>query len=283
MNWSENDHFIYILQRNCLCRQGVARGSLCRFLREASRASHRVPRGMSSRREIGVSGACRSAEPASLLSRGDGQRDCFLRSFLEVGVKPQAVSCRFKGGLNDHDLAFAERACRKLCVDHRILELDLLPFWENQGLEYADQLQCVVPSYPLHHVGDGSERGAFDHRDARCDSVKKGARGLSPWSRPLSRRTLGFEGARADFCLHRFCKKRGRPSCLSFFKYTPELMLAFLEERVVQDLVANRRPGKLLPTLRNGKFCLSTFFLSKEKSGMELRKFASKKWRWRTF
>ena len=77
--------------------------------------------------------------------------EVMLQSFLAVGAKFSICFLRFRHGLNDFDILTNLKLVRKLALPFRIIELDVIAFFESgMHLIYADKYQCQSPQLAAH-------------------------------------------------------------------------------------------------------------------------------------
>ena len=183
--------------------------------------------------------------PIWVLFSGGADSEVTLQSFVLAKVPVQAAIVRFKNDLNIHDISYAVIACEKLNVPYRFFDLDILAFWEGKGLDYAARTKCANPrllstmwcidqvdGFPIigggecyfaKRVPDDYEPGVSPYPDTQWDLYEKEA--IASWYRHLM--------------------LTGRDGSGGFFQYTPELILSYLMDRDVINLVRNRNIGKL--------------------------------------
>jgi len=175
-----------------------------------------------------------------------------LRSFYESEIPVEAAILRYKSDLNIHDVSWAIVICDKFNIPYRIYELDLLDFWNHNANQFAELTYCPspqllptmwlidqIPGYPI--MGSGE---CFLVKERPDDYVP----GVSPY---LKSDWMLWEKEKIAAWYRHFII-RNREGCPGFFQYTPEIMLSFLQDPFVQNLIQDKIVGKL--TTESSKF-----------------------------
>lgn len=186
-----------------------------------------------------------SQQKITVLFSGGVDSEVALQSFVLAGIPVTATILRFKNDLNIHDMSYAIVTCEKLGVKYKIVDLDILKFWENQLLEYADPTYCISPQllstmwladqvdeYPV--LGSGECLLVKDYDDTY-------EAGVSPYLH--SEWSLWEKEKIAAWYRHFIVKKRN--ACPGFFQYTPEIILSYLRDPFVHKLTQSQIVGKL--------------------------------------
>lgn len=181
----------------------------------------------------------------TVLFSGGVDSEVALQSFVLAGIPVTATILRFKNDLNIHDISYAIVACDKLGVKYRIIDLDIIKFWEEKLFDYADPTYCISPQllstmwladqvdeYPI--LGSGE-----------CLLVKDYNENYKPGESPYlhSEWSLWEKEKIAAWYRHFIVKRRN--ACPGFFQYTPEIMLSYLLDPFVQRLTNSEIIGKL--------------------------------------
>jgi hypothetical protein len=181
----------------------------------------------------------------TVLFSGGVDSEVALQSFVLAKVPVTAAILRFKNDLNIHDISYAIITCDKLGIKYKIFDLDIIHFWENQLLDYADPTYCISPQllstmwladqideYPI--LGSGECLLVKDYDDSYQP-------GVSPYTH--SEWSLWEKEKIAAWYRHFIVKNR--PACPGFFQYTPEVILSYLLDPIVQKLTRSEIVGKL--------------------------------------
>lgn len=171
----------------------------------------------------------------SVLFSGGIDSEVTLRSFVESGIPVQAVIARYKNDLNIHDISWAIIACEALNVPYKIFDLDLISFWEDKSYYYAQVSQCLSPQLTVCMWLADQISGYPVLGSGECLLVKDDE--TSIWSLWEKERIASW---------FRFFIAREREACPSFFQYTPELILSYILDPLIQDLISNPDNKNLL-------------------------------------
>ncbi len=160
-------------------------------------------------------------EPITVLFSGGIDSEVALRSFYEAGIPVTAAILKFKNELNAHDTSWAQVTCDELKIPTKILELDLLSFWQSEdALRYADETQCISPQFL-------TTMWMLDRCDGYC--VLGSGENFLTFRTPTSR-TIGWSLVEKEKVAtwYRYFIAKNRAGCPGFFQYTPELMLSWM-------------------------------------------------------
>lgn len=183
--------------------------------------------------------------PIVVLFSGGVDSEVALRSFVEAGIEVSVAILRFKNDLNLHDIQWAMLTCNQLNVPYKIYDLDLLNFWKSEADAFANATYCVSPQLLTTMWLVDQIQGYPILGSGECLLVKERPADYVPGVSPY---------LRSDWCLwekekiaswYRHFMVRQREGCPGFFQYTPELILSYIQDPFVQDLVNDRIQGKL--------------------------------------
>lgn len=178
-----------------------------------------------------------TTEPINVLFSGGIDSEVTLRAFHEAGIAVTAAVLKFNGGLNFHDISWAQIICDQLEVPMKVLDLDLLDFWNSsEALKYAEETQCVSPQFL-------TTMWLLDHLEGYC--VLGSGENFLTFQDPTPR-TGGWrliEKEKVAAWSRHFILRR-RMGCPGFFQYTPELMLSWMLDPTA--VAFWRTPGHLV-------------------------------------
>ncbi|MBK7845070.1 MAG: hypothetical protein IPJ71_15540 [Bdellovibrionales bacterium] len=176
-----------------------------------------------------------------ILFSGGVDSETVLRSFLEAGISVRIAVARFKDQINLHDISWAVLTCNELGVPFHFFDLDLLKFWRNEALSYAEISQCFSPQllvtmwlsdqvsgYPVLGSGECLFRKEPTAPDDSAGKSQDQDRNENRWFLIEKERIASW---------YRFFIARNREACPGFFQYTPEIMLSYLRDPLVHRLV----------------------------------------------
>jgi hypothetical protein len=172
--------------------------------------------------------ASKSPKPPVIFFSGGIDSEVVLQSFVEAKLPFRLVTIRFNNGLNNHELEYVKGTCEKLKVATEFIDLDVPNFWRQRLLEFADPVRSVSPqllvmmwamdqfeNYPILGSGECVLRKEESSQIWSLHEKEK----IAAWYRHLLLR-----------------KKNG---CPGFFQFTPELILSYLQDKMIVDLIEN--------------------------------------------
>jgi hypothetical protein len=173
----------------------------------------------------------------AIMFSGGTDSEIVLRAYKHIGLKPRSVFIKFKNDYNISDLKIADQIARELDFKLEIIEFDVKEFYlSGQAMEFSEAIQCRQIAYLTiyHHI-----------LNLQCPAVMGGEM--------LLRRHVDQSGSRWYYCFRenedasamRFSIKYGIPLVNEWFSYTPEMMLYYLEEPGIEQLLTNRYNYKM--------------------------------------
>lgn len=168
---------------------------------------------------------------------GGTDSEIVLRNFLDIGIKPTCYTIKFKDDYNASDVNEAVELAKELDVPLKLIDFDVKDFYNSgQAKEFGKQLQCTQVTYLVVY---------YSILKIGLPSIMGGEL--------LLRRNINTDPSSWYFCIRenedgsamRFSNKFGVPLVNEYFSYTPELMLYYLEDTDIQNLVTNRFNYKL--------------------------------------
>lgn len=184
-------------------------------------------------------------QPLHVMFSGGVDSEVVVRSFVEAKIEIQAAILRFADGLNAHDIEWAVKACENLGVKYKFYDLDLLKFWQHDWQNYSDPTYCTSPQllptmWLVDQIDGYPIMGSGECLLIRTDAPDKNDPPRSDY--PAADWELYEKEKIAAWYRHFMI--RGRDGCPGFFQYTPEIMLAYLQDPFVSDLCSNKIFGK---------------------------------------
>jgi hypothetical protein len=194
-----------------------------------------------------------------LLSGGLDSEIC-LRSFAEAGVPFKAVSARYKGNLNGHELRFVEGLKKEIDFDHEYIDLDLTTFWESGlFLEIVDPIRCVSPILACHLWLADHVSGTPVIAQGEVQLRKRLPPDYKPGVSPYPRSPWDLVESEMFVSLYRHFIFRQRPAIPGFFQFLPEQIWSYLFfNPLLEKLVRDEIPGKL--STRSSKNLMASSF-----------------------
>lgn len=174
----------------------------------------------------------------SLLFSGGLDSEMILRSYLSVGYTPDVFIFRYENDYNIYDVSYAVTICSALGIDYNIIDFNLEKFYENDAVYYSEKAQIdrprALPYCKFLEMIDGLPvLGASDltlHRTTDDYSTK------GNWIVCCMEHDIGWS---------KFVKEINKPAIAEWYKWTPGLVLSFLELEWCRNLVNDKYEGKL--------------------------------------
>lgn len=173
----------------------------------------------------------------ALFLSGGTDSEIVLRNFLDIGVKPQCYTIKFKDDYNMNDVQEAIDLATELDVPLNIIDFDVKEFlYSGEASEFGKELQCTQITYLMVY-----------------HSILKTNMPAVMGGELLLKRNINTDPSTWYYCLRenedgsamRFSIKYNIPLVNEYFSYTPELMLYYLEDSDIQNLVSTKYNYKL--------------------------------------
>jgi hypothetical protein len=168
---------------------------------------------------------------------GGTDSEIVVRNFLEIGHKPKCFFIKFKDDYNLPDYQEAAEAAKELGVDLEVHEFDVKDFYNSgEAQDFSDKIQCTQITYLMiyYHV---LKLGA--------PAVMGGEQFLRRHVTPKTSYWYHCFRENEDASAMRFSEIYKIPLVNEWFSYTPEMMLYYLEDYEIQELINNKFNCKL--------------------------------------
>lgn len=184
--------------------------------------------------------------PLTVLFSGGSDSELVIRSFKRLGIPITAAICQFNDNYNLHDISFAVVACNQLNVRYNIIQLDINKFLENDCVTYAEATQCRDPMLCSTMWLADQVNGTPIIGSGECYLVKRTPQAYIDGESPYEATPwdLYEKELIAAWYRHFMLPGKERKAVPGFFQYTPEIMLSFLQDERIDDLVNDRLYGK---------------------------------------
>lgn len=164
-----------------------------------------------------------------LFLSGGSDSEIVLRNFVEIGFKPRCILLEFTGGYNAADCREAVELAR--CLDVR---LDVIPvdikeyYYSGEIYELSQQLQCSQIAY----------LNVYNHvKRIGAPAVMGGEQLLRKLDTQYERCWYHCYRENQDASAVRFSEQTGIPIVNEWFSYTPEMMLYYIEQPEIQQII----------------------------------------------
>jgi hypothetical protein len=168
---------------------------------------------------------------------GGTDSEIVLRNFLRIGHTPRCATIKFKDDYNAPDVIEAENIAKELGVELEVIDFDVKDFyWSGEAASFAKEIDCTQVTYLM----------VYYH-------IKKLGFPAVMGGEQLLKRHVNHDGSFWYHCFRenedgsamRFSNKFKIPLVNEWFSYTPEMMLYYLEDPDIYNLVTNRYNYKL--------------------------------------
>lgn len=174
----------------------------------------------------------------SILFSGGVDSEIMLRAFLEIGVTPDIVIARYENDYNIYDISYAVTICSVLNVPYKIIDFNLQKFYESDAEKISEIAQIdrprALPYCKLLEIVDGFPiMGASDLSPWRTDDdySKSGTWLMRCWEH--------------DIGWSKFLRQINKPGIAEWFKWTPGLVLSYMNTTWFKKLITDQYYGKL--------------------------------------
>ena len=173
---------------------------------------------------------------------GGAESEVMLRTYLEIGSNPKVTIMRYENDYNLYDVSYAVTICSMLNVDYDLIDFNLTKFYENDAERISEWAQIDRPralpyckfiedaeGLPILATGDISV-----HRTTKeYIPNQKGE-----WLGICWEHDIGWS---------KFIRVINKPGIAEWFKWTPGLVLSYINLNWFTNLTNDGYPGKLGP------------------------------------
>ena len=166
-----------------------------------------------------------------VLFSGGIDSEIILRTFKDLGISHNTFIFRYENKINALDVDYATDFCDSLNIPYKILDLNLKKFFETEAIDFFNKTYAPKASRLVHCK-------FFDF----LDNVLVMGDGDSYWQKIDGhwKINLGEDG----HCSTIYTKSIDRKSICDWYEYTPEVMTAFCNHNVIQQLINNEIENK---------------------------------------
>jgi hypothetical protein len=168
---------------------------------------------------------------------GGADSEIVARSFADIGVKPTCVTVRFENNYNLEEVIEAAAVCEELGLPHRIIDFDVKDFYySGEAAELCKEIQCSQLAF-LVLLAVINKMHLPSIIGCELQLTKEVEFNSSHWYMRLIEYM--------DTSHMKLALKINVPIVSEWFSYTPELMLYYLEQKELEDLVYDTENYKL--------------------------------------
>lgn len=177
-----------------------------------------------------------SKEFALFLSGGTDS-EIVLRNFLDIGIKPNCYTIKFKNDYNLSDVIEAENLAKDLDVKLNLIDIDVKDFfYSGEAIELSNSIQCTQITYLIVYNAI---------KKIQLPSVMGGELFLRRNIQVNPSTWYYVFRENEDASAIRFSKVYNIPLVNEWFSYTPEIILLYLENPDIKTLVTTKYNYKL--------------------------------------
>lgn len=178
-----------------------------------------------------------------LFFSGGTDSEIALRSFLSIGIKPKLIMLKMENNYNLHEIKYANKLANELDLKIEYIDINMYDFfYSGEAAEISKDTQCcqIILCALYKIIKKLNFPSLFGGSTLLTRNIK-----INPtnWYFTL------LETDESSSI--RFSKLTGIPVISDFFNYTPELMLIYLENPMIQNIINTRYNYKL--KLENSK------------------------------
>lgn len=173
-----------------------------------------------------------------VLFSGGVDSEVMLRSLLAVGANPKVIIARYENDYNIYDVSYAVTICNILDIRYDIVDINLAKFYENDAEKMSELSQIdrprALPYCKLLEMIDGFPvMGASDLSPYRInnDYSRKGTWMMRCWEH--------------DIGWSKFLLAIKKPGIAEWYKWTPGLVISYMNTHWFHNLVSDKYYGKL--------------------------------------
>jgi hypothetical protein len=163
--------------------------------------------------------------PIYVAMSGGVDSEVVARSFIDASIPITAIIATYDDDGNKHDVRYAIDFCKSRNVPYSIHNLDIIKFWEKDLMKYAKPTKCISPQLPVVMWLSDQMKGSVVLGSGECYMVKNDDNIWELWEK---------EKIASWYRHFMINNKEGAPG---FFQYTPELMLSYLKDKVITELM----------------------------------------------
>lgn len=168
-----------------------------------------------------------SSEKLSLFFSGGLESDLLLKSLIELKYKPNIFIFRYEDDINLYDVSYAITLCSVYNLPYKIIDFNLKKFFFNEAVEISDKAEIdkprALPYCKFLELVDG------------VPILGRGEPNLIKENNQWIQRCHEYDVGRI-----KYAHSIGKKSIPEWFKWTPGLVISFLELNWIKNLISNR-------------------------------------------
>lgn len=173
-----------------------------------------------------------------LMFSGGVDSELVLRTYIELGSSFRVNIFRYENNYNEYDVSFAQKICNDLGVRYSIIDFNLENFYKKEALDIYNIVRCsharALPYCSFIRYVDGIP--VYGEGDMIWSRPDKDYSKRTEWKLYLGEYELAWD---------RYAEFNGKKSIGQWFRFTPEVMLAYMHTEWFKNLVFDKYIGKL--------------------------------------
>ena len=172
-----------------------------------------------------------------VLLSGGTDSEIVVRNFLEIGHKPKCFTLKFKNDYNLPDVEEAIAIAEELDLQLEVIDFDVEDFfWSGEAAEFSKEIDCSQITYLM----------VYDRiKKLGLPAVMGGEQFLRRQVTPTESWWYHVFRENEDASAMRFSEKFKIPLVNEWFSYTPEMMMYYLTDFEIHELIHTRYNYKL--------------------------------------
>lgn len=177
--------------------------------------------------------------PFDVLYSGGIDSEVVLRVFKELGIKHNTIIVKYKNGYNHREITNAIETVKSLNIPYTLIDFDLEKFYETEAYDLSIESSCIRVGRATH----------IKFCKDFCDNIPVMGEGDVYWRRDLGTdyskpSAWRFIIAEDSHNCGMFMTKLGRENVCDFFEFTPNIIKAYNNYPLVQQLLNDKISGK---------------------------------------
>lgn len=176
----------------------------------------------------------------ALFLSGGTDSEIVARNFIDIGIKPICFIIKLVNNFNIGDVNYSIEFCKSFDLKYYVIDFDVIDFYKRgEANEFSQDIACTQITYLMIY---------FNILRLQLPSVMGGEL--------LLKRNVNLDNSFWYYCFRenedasaiRFSLKYNIPLVNEWFSYTPELMLYYLTNNSIKNLVSEKLNYKLSST-----------------------------------
>jgi hypothetical protein len=173
------------------------------------------------------------SEPFDVLLSGGIDSEVIVRTFHDLGIKQNVVTFRLENNYNIKDVEAAQDICQELNIPLKIIDWNLEHWINNNAYDAYQNSYCPMLEKMIRF-------GWLEY----LDNIPVFGEGEPYWRIDDAGQWL-FHWGEDDFIAGVNGRNMGRTVIGEWYAYTPEVCVEFSKLPLIQQLIANKIPGKV--------------------------------------